>query len=114
MESGAEYDIDHLFYTCPHCQGLFLLVDVEADRLQQHPGEFWRRLFDYRRMLDDRQCRESFAARELIAPIIPPEDIVYLREICRTPVQANSRLQEEVGMVFSILKMTARESQRLL
>jgi len=100
LECGAEYDIDHLFYTCPHCQGLFLLVDVETDRLKKHPGEFWRRLFDYRRMLNDPSVQGVFCYHELIAPIIPREDIIYLGE-CHTPqVQANPRLQEEVGMSF--------------
>jgi threonine synthase len=100
LECGAEYDIDHLFYTCPHCQGLFLLVDVEVDRLKKHPGSFWRRLFDYRRMLNDPAVQGVFCYHELIAPIIPREDIIYLGE-CHTPqVQANPRLQEKVGMAF--------------
>ncbi len=100
LECGAEYDIDHLFYTCPHCQGLFLLVDVEGDRLKKQPGAFWRRLFDYRRMLNDPAVQGVFCYHELIAPIIPREDIVYLGE-CHTPqVQANPRLQEEVGLTF--------------
>jgi threonine synthase len=100
LECGSEYDIDNLFYTCPHCQGLFLLVDAEADRLKKQPGAFWRRLFDYRRMLNDPTVQGVFCYHELIAPIIPRQDIVYLGE-CHTPqVQANPRLQEEVGMAF--------------
>lgn len=101
LDCGAEYGIDQLFYTCPLCQGLFLLVDLEAHRLQQKPGTFWRRLFDYRRLLNDPAVRGVFCYHELIAPIIPPEDIVYLGE-CHTPlVSANSRLQEEVGLAFA-------------
>ena len=102
LECGAEFDIDHLLYTCPHCQGLFLLVDVEADRLKKHSGAFWRRLFDYRRLLHDPAVQGVFCYHELIAPIIPREDIVYLGE-CHTPqVQANPRLQEQVGMAFYV------------
>lgn len=100
LECGAEFAIDRLLYTCPHCQGLFLLVDLEADRLKAYPGTFWRRLFDYRRLLNDPAVRGVFCYHELIAPIIPPQDIIYLGE-CHTPqVQANARLQDEVGMAF--------------
>ena len=100
LECGAEYGIEQLLYTCPHCQGLFLLVDLEAQRLKERPGSFWRRLFDHRRLLNDPAVRGVFCFHELIAPIIPREDIVYLGE-CHTPVvQANPRLQEEVGLTF--------------
>ena len=69
-------------------------------RLKKQPGAFWRRLFDYRRLLNDPAVQGVFCYHELIAPIIPREDIVYLGE-CHTPqVQANPRLQEEVGMAF--------------
>ncbi|WP_449244932.1 threonine synthase [Desulfobacca acetoxidans] len=98
LDCGAEFGIDHLFYTCPKCQGLFLLVDLDEEQLKEHSGAFWRRLFDYRRMLHDPAVQGAFCFHELIAPVIPAEDIVYLGE-CHTPqVQANSRLQEEVGM----------------
>jgi threonine synthase len=100
LACGAEYDIDELLYTCPRCQGLFLLVDLEAERLKSRPGAFWRRLFDYRRLLNDPSVRGVFCYHELIAPIIPRQDIIYLGE-CHTPqVQANARLQDEVGLAF--------------
>ena len=38
LECGAEYDISRLLYTCPKCQGLFLLEDKAADRLTKNPG----------------------------------------------------------------------------
>jgi threonine synthase len=53
-------------------------------------------------MLHDPAVQGVFCYHELIAPIIPREDIVYLGE-CHTPqVQANPRLQEEVGMTFYV------------
>ena len=101
LDCGAEYDIDHLFYTCPHCQGLFLLGGCgggPAEKISRR--SFGGRLFDYRRMLNDPSVQGVFCYHELIAPIIPREDIVYLGE-CHTPqVQANPRLQGEVGMTF--------------
>lgn len=101
LECGAEYGIEELLYTCPRCQGLFLLEDKAAERLRQQPGNFWRRLFDYRRMLNHPAVKGIFLYHELIAPIIPPEDIIYLGEGHTPQVAANSRLQDEIGMAFS-------------
>ncbi len=72
LECGADYDINELYYTCPRCQGLFLLVDLDFDRLRAKPGSFWRRLFDYRRLLFQPAVQGVFCYHELIAPIIPP------------------------------------------
>ncbi|MDD3581310.1 MAG: threonine synthase [Desulfobacca sp.] len=100
LECGAEYGIDQLLYTCPRCQGLFLLEDKAADRLRQHPGSFWQRLFNYRKMLNVPAVKGIFLYHELIAPVIPPEDIIFLGEGHTPQVAANSRLQDEVGMAF--------------
>lgn len=100
LDCGREYDISELYYTCPHCQGLFLLVDLDPDRLKAKPGAFWRRLFDYRRLLNHPAVRGIFCYHELIAPVLPPEDIVYLGEGHTPQVEANARLQEIVGLRF--------------
>jgi len=100
LECGAEYGIDELLYTCPRCQGLFLLEDKAADRLWQLPGSFWRRLFNYRKMLNIAAVKGIFLYHELIAPVMPPEDIIYLGEGHTPQVAANSRLQNEIGMAF--------------
>lgn len=100
LECGADYDINELYYTCPRCQGLFLLVDLDFDRLRQKPGSFWRRLFDYRRLLFHPAVRGVFCYHELIAPIIPPEDIIYLGEGHTPQVEANERLQNDFGLRF--------------
>lgn len=100
LECGAEHGIDNLFYTCPHCQGLFLLVDKAAARLQERSGAWWRRLFDYRKMLSHPAVKGVFLYQELIAPIIGPEDIIYLGEGHTPQVQANDLLQNIVGMTF--------------
>ncbi len=78
LECGAEYDISQLLYTCPKCKGLFLLEDKAADRLKKHPGAFWRRLFDYRKMLNVPALQGIHLFYELITPVIPLEDIIYL------------------------------------
>ena len=100
LECGAEYDISQLLYTCPKCQGLFLLEDRAADRLSQKPGAFWRRLFDYRKMLNIPALKGIHLFYELITPVIPLEDLIYLGEGHTPQVAANANLQGEVGAAF--------------
>ena len=100
LECGQEYGITELLYTCPKCRGLFMLLDRRAERLREHPGTFWRRLFDYRQMLNIPALKGIFLFYELIAPVIPLEDIIYLGEGHTPQVAANAALQEEVGRAF--------------
>ncbi|MBI4794897.1 MAG: threonine synthase [Deltaproteobacteria bacterium] len=94
LECGGEHGIDVLLYTCPHCRGLLLLEDRAQYLLREYPGTFWRRLFDYRKMLN------VPALKGLIAPVIPLEDIIYLGEGHTPQVAANDSLKEEVGAAF--------------
>jgi len=100
LECGAEHGIEELLYTCPECRGLLLLEDRAQDRLKERPGEFWRRLFDYRKMLNLPALKGIFLYYELIAPVIPLADIVYLGEGHTPQVAANNRLRDEVGAAF--------------
>jgi len=100
LECGAEFDITQLLYTCPHCRGLFMLEDKNEARLKKFSGAFWRRLFDYRRMLNLPALSGIFRFYELIAPVIPLKDIIYLGEGDTPQVAANADLQAEVGAPF--------------
>ncbi|MDI6854928.1 MAG: threonine synthase [Deltaproteobacteria bacterium] len=100
LECGAEYGITELLYTCPKCKGLFLLIDKNEARLKEKPGAFWRRLFDHRKMLNLPALKGVFLFYELIAPIIPLGDIIYLGEGHTPQVAANADLQGEVGRAF--------------
>ncbi|MDR1546104.1 MAG: threonine synthase [Deltaproteobacteria bacterium] len=100
LACGAKHPSDQLLYTCPGCGGLLLLRDLQFDRLRRRPGDFWRRLFDHRLMLNERATSGVFAFHEFLAPSIPVEDIVYLGE-GRTPVvPAPPELAREVGAAF--------------
>jgi len=99
LECGAEYGITELLYTCPRCRGLFMLEDKAESRLTKN-GAFWRRLFDYRRMLNEPALKGIFLYYELIAPIIPLSDIIYLGEGHTPLVAANDQLRDEVGAAF--------------
>ncbi len=100
LECSAEFDITELLYTCPTCRGLFMLVDRNEARLQEKPGAFWRRLFDYRRMLNVPALKGIFLYYELIAPVIPLDRIIYLGEGHTPQVAANDDLAGEVGRPF--------------
>jgi threonine synthase len=100
LECGAEFDITELLYTCPQCRGLFMLVDRNEARLKEKSGAFWRRLFDHRKMLNVPALKGVFLFYELIAPIIPLEDIIYLGEGHTPQVAANDNLASEVGRAF--------------
>ncbi len=100
LECDAEFDITELLYTCPRCRGLFMLIDRNEARLRDRPGAFWRRLFDYRKMLNLPALKGIFLYYELIAPVIPVDRIVYLGEGHTPQVAANDDLVNEVGRAF--------------
>jgi threonine synthase len=94
------FGIESLLYTCPKCKSILLIEDLQWDRLKEYGGSFWRRLFDYRRMLNIPALKGIFLFQELIAPLIPLEDIIYLGEGHTPIVQANDALREWVGLDF--------------
>jgi threonine synthase len=75
-----------------------MIEDLEWDRLKERDGLFWRRLFDYRRMLNIPALRGIFLFHELIAPMVPLEDVIYLGEGHTPMVRANDSLREWAGL----------------
>jgi threonine synthase len=97
---GSEFDIERLLYTCPQCGQVLLIHDQQFDALKQIPGELWHRIFDYRRMLTLPAMKGIYRFHEFIGPVIPLESVVYLGEGHTPMVEANSRLQADVGVRF--------------
>ncbi|RJR51017.1 MAG: threonine synthase [Desulfobacteraceae bacterium] len=95
-----ETAIDRLLYTCPECGGVFLLVNKGFKKIKEKGGRMWRRIFDYRRMLNETALKGIFRYYEFIAPVIPLEDIVYLGEGHTPLVGANRSLRDRVGIPF--------------
>jgi threonine synthase len=96
----SEFGIDRLLYTCPECGSVLLLHDKNSARLKEVGGDQWRRVFDYRRMLNHQPLKGIFLYYEFIAPVLPLDQIVYLGE-GRTPVvRANERLKQMMGLDF--------------
>jgi len=97
---GDTFPISELLYTCPSCGEVLLLVDLDAHRLQETPPEVWRRIFDYRRMLNRPSLRGIYRYHEFLGPVLPLEAVVYLGEGHTPMVEANRQLQETVGARF--------------
>lgn len=97
---GRRFGIEELLYTCPDCDAVLLIEDKEWDRLKEVPGQKWRTIFDYRKMLNDPALRGIYRYHELIGSIIPLEDVVCLGEGHTPVVAANEALGEWAGIRF--------------
>lgn len=47
-QCGARRGVEELLYTCPECGGVFLLEDLDFERMKETPAPVWRELFDAR------------------------------------------------------------------
>lgn len=73
-------DVADLHYTCPHCGEVLLLEDEGFQDLSRLSGPRWRDLFDSRAATRRHELKGIFRFYELIAPVLEPEDIVWLGE----------------------------------
>ena len=94
------FPMDELHYTCPECGGVFLLRDKYFERLKKTSGQKWRELFDARAASKNSALKGIFRFYELIAPVLEPEDIVYLGEANTPVIPASDSLSETVGARF--------------
>jgi threonine synthase len=98
----ANYPLDRFLYTCPSCGGLLRIVDLTFNRLTEIPGPRWRKIFDYRQMLNVDGLKGIFLFHELIFPIIPLDAVINLGEGHTPLVRANAELSRWAGVDFSI------------
>jgi threonine synthase len=96
------FDIDQFLYTCPQCGSLLRISNTTFSKIQEKPGEYWQKVFDYRKMLSQAPLKGIFRFYEFIFPIIPLEDIIYLGEGDTPIVQSNPELSELIGMEFYV------------
>ena len=94
----ARYGIGELHYTCPSCGGVFLLKDKRFDSLSENPPTYWKSLFDQRACSKTLGLRGIFRFYELMAPVLEPEDIVYLGEGNTPVISASKALSDFVGL----------------
>jgi len=97
---SREFGIEELLYVCPDCGQVLLIHDLNFKQLSRTPGTEWRRIFDYRKLLNIPALKGIYRYHEFIGPVIPLDAVVYLGEGHTPVVEANSRLQEKVGLRF--------------
>jgi len=97
---SREFGIEELLYVCPGCGQILLLYDLNFKQLSRTPGTEWRRIFDYRKLLNIPALKGIYRYHEFIGPVIPLDAVVYLGEGHTPVVEANSLLQEKVGLRF--------------
>lgn len=100
LQCNKEFYVEQLLYTCPECGNILLLEDKIFERLRIIPGDVWRKIFDYRKMLNISGLQGIYRYHEFIGPILPLDSIVYLGEGDTPVVEANAPLQEKVGCKF--------------
>jgi len=100
LACGLACGIEKLLYTCPDCGQVLMLYDLNWELIKKTPGEIWRRIFDYRKMLTIPALKGIYLYHEFIGPVIPLESVVYLGEGHTPIVEANDFLQEKVGVRF--------------
>jgi threonine synthase len=98
----AEYPIEEFHYTCPSCGSLLRLVDRAFDMLREIPGSRWKEIFDRRRMSRNPALSGVFLFHELILPLVPPEDVIYLGEGHTPLIRANPALAGWLGAPFHV------------
>ncbi|MFH0811460.1 MAG: threonine synthase [Pseudomonadota bacterium] len=96
------FDINQFLYTCPYCKNLLRIRNTKFNQLLEKPGDYWQKVFDYRKMLNLSPLKGVFKFYEFIFPIIPLEDIIYLGEGDTPIVKSNPELSELIGMEFYV------------
>lgn len=102
IDCKASFPLDRFLYVCPECGGLLRLEDLNFPRLKEHPPSLWREVFDRRRILGVDALKGVFAFYELVLPVVPLDDVIYLGEGHTPMVRANPELAGWVGCPFFI------------
>ena len=102
ISCGEEYPIEEFYYTCPACGSLLRLHDRSFDELEKIPGAQWRETFDGRRRSNEAPMSGIFLFHELIMPLVPPEDVIYLGEGHTPMIRANDDLAGWLGAPFFV------------
>lgn len=102
ISCGLSHDIYDFIYTCPACGSLLRVRNAEFDSLRKRPPSAWREIFDSRRNSNVLEIQGVFRFHELILPIVPLSDIIYLGEGNTPIVRANPALSAWVGVPFFV------------
>ncbi len=100
LKCHEEFDVERLLYTCPGCGSVLLLEDKTFERLGKLSGDAWRKVFDYRKMLNIPALKGIYLYHDVVGPTLPLDSIVYLGEGNTPVVEANATLQKKIGRRF--------------
>lgn len=92
--------IEKLLYTCPQCDQILMIHDVNWERLKKIPGDVWRRIFDYRKMLTIPALQGIYLYHEFIGPVLPLDAVICLGEGHTPMIEVNDYLQEKADVRF--------------
>lgn len=95
---GRRFPIDELLYTCPDCGGVFILENLDFDKLKSTSGKEWQAIFDARAASKKTALRGIFRFYELMAPVLEEEDILYLGEGNTPIVFSSPALQSDIHL----------------
>jgi len=99
---GVEYDIYDFVYTCPECGSLLKIKNRNFDLYRKTSPQRWKEIFDSGKTPTLPELSGIFRFHELILPIVPLEDIIYLGEGQTPMVRANPELSAWVGAPFLV------------
>lgn len=97
----SHHSIDELLYTCPDCDGVLLLEDMDFEAWKQTPPQAWRTLFDERAASKNPALRGIFRFYELMAPVLDEDDIIWLGEGHTPIIPASKAFKEKIGLNFA-------------
>ena len=100
LECGSEHGIDELLYVCPSCGSVMMLHETSNLATRKADGATWRKILDYRRMLNIPALKGIYRYHEFLGPVVPLESVIYLGEGHTPVVEANDRLQNIAGTRF--------------
>ena len=99
---GNEYDIYDFVYTCPVCGSLLKIKNLDFEAYRKVSPARWKEIFDSRKNTNLPELSGIFRFHELILPIVPLDDIIYLGEGQTPMVRANPELSAWVGAPFLV------------
>lgn len=99
VSCGARFPADRLLYSCPNCNGVFLLEDTNFPELKKlKTGSEWRETFDRRRAGRLSALSGIFRFYELAAPVVEEQDILYLGEAGTPIIPFSGSLRDKIGV----------------
>lgn len=108
IECDEEYPIQDLLYTCPKDGKLLDVVNLSFEKLKRTDPEKWKRIFDFRKILNDPSIKNNqalhgiFRFYEFVLPVLSLDDIIYLGEADTPLTKANDFMEKYVGVLFYV------------